>query len=180
MLHAINSMAGWWPWLDAFMRLVSSVSPLAGLLLLAGLWAFPGPGRRERRLDVALTGMAVVLALGLNVLPTYVYYRPRPFLEHRVTLLGSRLPSASFPSDHAAGSAAAAAYLAYRSRRVSLATWTPAMLVMLSRVYVGVHYPSDVLGGCLIGWSMGATVRYNRDALKPFARRLVAFGEELL
>ena len=180
VLLAINGMAGWIPWLDGFMRLLSSLSPVAGLLLLASLWALPGSGRRERRLDAALLWLAVVLALGLNVLPTYVYYRPRPFLEHRVKVLDSRIPSASFPSDHAAGSAAAAAFLSYRSRRGAAVLWTLTAAVLTSRVYVGVHYPSDVLAGCLIGWTAGATVRYNRDALRPFACRLVDFGEELL
>jgi len=80
--------------------------------------------------------------------------RPRPYAHAEASrVIGPHPANASFPSGHAAASIAGAYALAllWRSRR--RAWWTLAVLVCVSRLYLGVHYPLDVLGGALVGWA---------------------------
>lgn len=58
----------------------------------------------------------------------------------------------SFPSSHAVNNFAFAAVMSYYFRRYRVVFYIIASLVALSRVYVGVHYPSDVIGGAVIGY----------------------------
>jgi len=94
----------------------------------------------------------------------HVSHRSRPFVEQTVTLrvssttASSLRNNSSFPSGHAANAFMVAALLAERLRRKRYGLYGLATLVALSRIYLGVHYPSDVLvGGCLglaITWLM--------------------------
>lgn len=92
--------------------------------------------------------------------------RPRPFAAvPDLHLMVGRGSSGSMPSAHAANWCAGALVAAVFYRR-SLAFMLPlAMLVCLSRVYVGAHYPSDVLGGALLGTSYAALVLWGSQAL---------------
>ena len=174
----INSMAGQLPWLDSFMvALGHSVAPVL-LPLLAALWWWPGPERHERRIGVTLTVLAALLSLGICSVPGSVYYRPRPFKVIDALLLVQGVPDASFPSTHTAVLAAVATVVPLPGRRSRVAAWLLVAGVMIGRVYVGVHYPSDVLGGLAFGWATGAVVWANRDVLRAFAERVVAAVEE--
>jgi glycosyltransferase 2 family protein len=84
--------------------------------------------------------------------------RPSQYLPH-VNLPGPAASGPGYISGHAAVAVALASvaspYLTRRARRV---TWTLATVVCLSRVYVGVHWPLDVIGGAAVGWAVGAAV----------------------
>jgi undecaprenyl-diphosphatase len=94
----------------------------------------------------------------------HLFHRSRPFMQQTVILrVSSTTTSAlgddrSFPSGHAANAFMVAALLAERLRRKRYYLYSMAALVALSRIYLGVHYPIDVLvGGCLglsITWLM--------------------------
>lgn len=181
LFRLINGMAGHSPLLDLGMVILAEWVMKACPFLLAALWFFPGPGRPERRIAVVLTGMAVLMALGLTDLPALFYQRTRPFDVHKVTLLLNRPPPLpSFPSAHLSVIAAVSSALGRRLGRWSFAAWALTVGAMVARVFVGVHYPADVLGGVVIGWTAGAVVYHNRDALHTFAERIVSVGEELL
>jgi len=104
--------------------------------------------------QVVLAGLLAAL-LSNGVLKPLVH-RPRPFaVDAALDVVGSRPDSGSFPSGHAASCVAAALVLASTWRRANAAIWGVAALVALSRVYLGVHYPTDVIGGALVGWAVG-------------------------
>ncbi|MCS7309591.1 MAG: phosphatase PAP2 family protein [Armatimonadetes bacterium] len=89
--------------------------------------------------------------------------RPRPSnLAGALVAPDERIFSKSFPSGHACTTAAMATVLTLvfwrRYPSVAVAAWVLTLLVMLSRVYRGVHYPSDVVGGAVIGAVCGALV----------------------
>ncbi len=97
--------------------------------------------------------LAAVLALGINALLNVVLPRPRPFLVLPVhVLVTSRPQDSSFPSDHAASASAIAATLLLGTEaRWGVLGLLGALVIGASRVIAGVHYPSDILGGVLVG-----------------------------
>lgn len=161
------------------MSAVSEGLPLIVLVLLGLLWFLPGARRRERRLVTVWSVLAMLLSLGLSQVPVLFYYRARPFLEHEVTALVPTNPAPSFPGLHAAASAALATVFSGHSRWLGYGAWALALVVMYARVHVGVHYPSDVVGGALLGWLPGVVVRQNRDLLRAFAEQIVETTEHL-
>ena len=85
--------------------------------------------------------------------------RPRPFHElHEADPLLGATVGTSFPSGHAATSAAGAVVLALLTGRALPGLFALASLVAFSRVYVGVHYPLDVVVGAALGAVVGVVV----------------------
>jgi undecaprenyl-diphosphatase len=87
-------------------------------------------------------------------------HRLRPYDSGITHLLIAPSADYSFPSDHATASfAIAATFILHRMRRGGIVFSIAALLMIFSRVYVGTHYVSDVLGGALIGIIAAAMVR---------------------
>lgn len=86
--------------------------------------------------------------------------------------------SSSFPSGHAATSAAGALILAYLIGRGGLALALLAVAISFSRVYVGVHYPLDVLAGAVVGLAVGAAAVALVRRLRPTSGGLQRSGGE--
>ena len=104
-----------------------------------------------------ITALLVVILLTLSDQLSSAVIKPwvnrlRPcFALDNVRLLIDQSRSPSFPSSHATNNAAMAALFSFRYRRYMPIFISIALLVSYSRIYVGVHYPSDVLGGLVIG-----------------------------
>lgn len=105
--------------------------------------------------------------------------RPRPSnLAGAIVAPDERIFSKSFPSGHACTTAAMATVLTLvfwrRYPGVAVGAWVVTLLVMLSRVYRGVHYPSDVLAGALLGAMCGVlTMRWWQRRKRPSVTRTV-------
>ncbi len=143
-----------------FLFFTSLTTTWYGALLLGTLWlALVVKGGRRGRI-VALALLLVVTAsdqFSSRVVKNYVE-RPRPCHEvdgarvvaeiHLVVPCGSGY---SFPSSHAVNAFAIATFVAHYFRRWRMPLFVFASLVALSRVVVGVHFPSDIAGGAVIG-----------------------------
>jgi undecaprenyl-diphosphatase len=110
-------------------------------------------GRPNERRGAVLALLAAGGALLVNQILIRIWDRPRPFVvhPHSVHVLVSRSTDSSFPSDHAAASIAIAVAVLLMHRRIGLIVLAVALLVCYSRVFVGAHYPGDVLAGAAIG-----------------------------
>ncbi len=109
----------------------------------------------ERRSLVRTTAFVAACVWASDLLATVLkalVARPRPFerLEQADPLIGGTV-SHSFPSGHAATSFAGAVLLALLVRRAAPFLFLLAVAISFSRVYVGVHYPLDVVGGAALG-----------------------------
>jgi undecaprenyl-diphosphatase len=164
LLTTINGWSGNTS-LDAIMRFCAKdlIFVVFGGLLLLGL---PYLRRRQLR-PVFLVSAALVVAFGVSRLEAALYPEGRPFQTHRLRLLIHHAAGQSFPSDHAtAAFAVAFAVIAFLSRRWGLALLVAAALIGFARVYAGLHYPVDILGGALAA-VIGVAVAAGITALSP-------------
>lgn len=123
--------------------------------LLIGGYLFFREERREHRfflpMGIAL-GACFVLVEGLI---KYVVARPRPDITDGAIVVGWAA-GYSFPSSHAAISWAMAVIMSRYEPRARAIWYMLAGFISLSRIYLGVHFPFDVLAGGIIGWGIGS------------------------
>jgi undecaprenyl-diphosphatase len=135
-------------------RFLESVAPLLFAALLAVLFLARGKWRsRNARHGVVAAALSAGLALTLAKVISDLVERPRPFVEHphAAHLFIKHAADYGFPSDHASGAFAIAVALLLRHRRAGLLALVMATLIGVGRVMIGVHYPTDILGGALLG-----------------------------
>jgi undecaprenyl-diphosphatase len=130
-------------------------------LATAGLWLLARPfgNTRWKQACVAALGSAAVAML-VNQAISHTWARPRPFTAHvdGTHLLAPATADPSFPSDHAAAAFAIAFAVLAFSRRAGAGFLVAAALIGLSRIALGMHYPSDVLAGAVVGWASALLV----------------------
>jgi undecaprenyl-diphosphatase len=117
-------------------------------------------GGRAGRIAALLLIPTIALSDQLNSsFFKYLIERPRPcHVLTNVHLLVGCGSGYSFPSSHAVNNFAGAIVLAYFMPKWSWAFFTVAATIAFSRIYVGVHYPSDVAAGSVFGVAIGAIV----------------------
>ena len=104
--------------------------------------------------------LAAALLLG-NLALKNLFARPRPcWLDESVPLLIARPSDYSFPSGHTMAGAIGATFLTTADRRFGWAAIPLAVLIAFSRLYLYVHFPSDVLGGAVLGVGIGLLMLY--------------------
>lgn len=146
---AINGLAGKSPALDALMIWISAVGVPILVLAVALQW-WRKTDRSQVRHVIVAAGFSFIFGLSLNQLILLFVQRLRPYDAGISHLLIARSADPSFPSDHAtATTAIAAAFLLHGMRRTGLVFLGAAIVVMISRIYIGTHYASDVLGGAI-------------------------------
>lgn len=137
-------------WLIAVSLLIANALIFAVPLTLAGMWLASGDKRREAALRAAFVAS---IALGINQLIGMVWYHPRPFVIGLGHTFMPHAPDSSFPSDHVTLLSAVACTLLYNRQRLPGALVLGiAIAVAWARVFVGVHYPFDVIGAACVGW----------------------------
>jgi undecaprenyl-diphosphatase len=94
---------------------------------------------------------AIISRLVFTEIIRYFFYRPRPFVDLPINLLISGPNSASFPSGHAAFYSAIAFYILLKDKKLGIFALICAFLISVSRVFVGVHWPIDIVAGFIVG-----------------------------
>lgn len=174
--HWLNAAAGENAALDAVMILLTRFGvPVLVLLVFLQWWV--KKNRCHVRHTAICAGLAFLLGLAFNQAIVLFVHRVRPYDAGVTHLLIGRSSDWSFPSDHATATVAiAAAFAMKRLPRRALAFAVIALLVCWSRVYVGTHYFTDILGGALTGIGAAAIVRwgYREDSrVDRFATRIL-------
>jgi undecaprenyl-diphosphatase len=183
--HWINGLAGNWPVLDFIMSFFSeyALEMYAVLFILA--WFILPRSDSKYRHSLVVAVFAGVFALILNVIIAHIWFRPRPFTVLPPGSFDQLIPhaaDASFPSDHASGSVGfAAASWGKSAKWISWLFTIIAVIVMVSRVYTGVHWPTDILASLVVGTIAGRVMWKLSPLLQPitsFGLRLFRFGEK--
>lgn len=147
-----NNLAGKTTWLDQSMVMLAKYGHLLFGLVLVWIWfSKMRAGKVDNRRTVLLALAAAAVGLAINQLIGFIYFRPRPFIDHAVTMLINKSPDPSFPSDHSTGAFALALTFLRYDKRLGGAMLIMALLIGFSRVFVGTHYPFDIIGGALTG-----------------------------
>lgn len=156
-----------------------ALDPLASFLTDWGLYAFPlallvpfaaaRTPERARHLRDGWLAFLLALFVSESIVKPLVH-RARPSsidaIAAHLDVLGAAPSSHGFPSGTATACAAGATWLALRfGPRVGAAAWAFALLVSLTRLYAGVHWPSDLLAG----WALGAAVALGVDRFARWA-----------
>ena len=144
--------------LDTIMPAVTALGSGAALWLALAAVLLLRP--QTRRTGWMLLGALALETVCCNLLLKPLVARPRPFaLEPGVQLLITPPGDFSFPSGHTAAGFAAVSALYFGKSRLWLPALAAAVLIAFSRLYLYVHYPTDVLAGAVLGAACGWAVR---------------------
>ncbi len=185
LYHAVNNLSGHVAIVDAFMKFIASDAlEIYAVLFLIAWFTLPKEDG-QTRYGLIVAGCSGILALVINVVIGHIWYRPRPFVVLPKGTFHQLIPhsqDSSFPSDHASGSFA----FAFGSRKrgpkwVQRSFLILAILVAFARVYVGVHWPTDVLAAVAIGWVANVVTWRLERYIRPFTKiglRLFRLGKK--
>ena len=175
----LNGFVGKAPAFDAVIELVASdyLVPVALALTLLALWFGCDTASRGRyQYGIIAAVFAVALSNGsIEILNNFVF-RDRPFVDHEVSLLFYEPTDSSFPANAAALAFGVSAAVWAFNRRVGSALLAASLLYAFSRVYVGVHYPFDVIAGGLIGVVAAVVAQAVVRLLRPLIEVVLKVG----
>lgn len=143
----INNLANKNVLLDKIMIFFSKDVPYIFMAVTALVFILGVIKKNEECRKVSVnTFIITVINLMLSFIIGSVYYVDRPFVHNKVNLLVPHVKDASFPSDHATGTMSIALGLGKYNRILGIIMTILSIIVGFSRVYVGNHYPLDVIG----------------------------------
>jgi undecaprenyl-diphosphatase len=161
VVHDLNELMRTQDLVEDSVVLFASAAVIAYAAATLALWFVARP-EGVQRLRLACTAALGSAALGLlvNQLIGQLWFRDRPYVEHprSLVLFTAPSPDASFPSDHATAAFAIAVAVYCFHRRIGVAFLVVAAAIALSRVLLGMHYPSDVLAGAATGTAAALVV----------------------
>jgi undecaprenyl-diphosphatase len=179
LFDAINDLAGHVAVADTIMEATARYGAYVVVALVCLSWFVRDGGNTERRLGVYTAVIAAVIALAITKVIQHEYVHQRPFvLRHDdVTQLIEHSADASFPSEHTTAAFGLAVGLGLYRLRWGILLVAIAALQGFARIYVGIHYPYDILAGAGIGTLAAAGVFVARPLIawldEQFVVRLV-------
>jgi len=149
LFQKINGLAGNWPFLDAlgifFAKYFEYILVVSVSLIFGKKW----------KIIAQAFAAAVLSRLVIANIIRFIVRRPRPFVENHVNLLLDKTVESSFPSGHAAFYFALSFIVYKYNKKSGIAFFAAGFLISLSRVFAGIHWPSDILAGAIVGLFSG-------------------------
>lgn len=156
----LNNLAGQSLLFDKVVVFLASYLAYILIALFLALLLISHYSRREKLQILLVAGVSTIIArFGITELIRFFYHRPRPFADLTVNqLLTSN--EWSFPSGHAAFFFALSTAVYLYNKKWGISFFIATILMTVSRVIAGIHYPSDVLVGAVIGATIAYLVYY--------------------
>ncbi|MFF2447974.1 undecaprenyl-diphosphatase [Neobacillus sp. NPDC058068] len=170
MFKAINQYAGSSKFLDSLMVLISKKARFVYFLVVIILCL----RHNDYKKMTVYTGVSVGVTYVISFLIKLFVFQPRPFVNHLVHLLPP-VPSkkdSSFPSKHTTIAFAAATSVFVYHRLAGSFLWLLSILVGISRIWTGQHYPSDILGSAIIGNVSAYVIKRIETIWNPLVSRI--------
>lgn len=136
--------------LDKVMPVITSLGNAGILWIIIAIILVISKKYRKYGIIMSIA-LIIMLVFGNGILKN-LFQRVRPYQANNFADLLIKKPvDTSFPSGHTYASFASAGVLYYMNKKVGIASYVLAALIAFSRLYLYVHYPSDVLGGIILG-----------------------------
>ena len=151
-----HSTTRWWPVRQFFATVSRAGDGIVWYLLMGALVLLGGTTGVHAAASMAVGGL---IGLGVYKLLKRVLVRERPFVSHPgIECLTAPLDRYSFPSGHTLHAVLFATVVTAWFPSLAPVVWAFSLLVALSRPVLGLHYPTDVIVGALIGWGLARGV----------------------
>ncbi len=160
LFQLINRLSGRFSTADKLMILISNRVRYVYLFIIV-VMLFKNRFNKKIALE---TGLSVAISLAVQFFIHLFYFKPRPFMKRRVGILIPSKMDSSFPSKHTLlAFAASSTVLMFHRSLGKIMIWM-SVLTGLSRIWVGHHYPSDIVGSAFLGSlaSVGARIISSR------------------
>jgi len=154
LFNLINGFAGKWPWLDYLGMFFAKYFEYFLWLALFLFLAFNTKKYWKIILEAFVAGgiSRFLITSGIRLF----WFRARPFVAlNFIPLIEKSASEASFPSGHASFYFALSTTIYFYNKKIGTIFYVASSLIVLARIFVGVHWPSDILVGAILGITMG-------------------------
>ncbi|XJZ28757.1 undecaprenyl-diphosphatase [Bacillota bacterium Lsc_1132] len=147
LFRAINLLSGRSLMLDRMMILISTKIRYIFVFVFIAMWF-----KKQLYKKISIeAGISVIIALIIHFLIKLFYFKPRPFVKRRVGILIPSKTDSSFPSKHTLLVFTVSTTIFFYKRFLGFIICVLSFLTGLSRIWVGHHYPSDIIGSAILG-----------------------------
>jgi undecaprenyl-diphosphatase len=146
LFKSINQLSGRCSSIDLLMILISNRIRYVFIFVLVFMW-FRNNSYKKVSCNAVIS---VGVTLFIHTLIKLVYFKPRPFVKHQVGILIPSKRDSSFPSKHTLLTFAMSTSIFLYNRFLGSIMWLLSVLTGFSRIWVGHHYPSDIIGSAFI------------------------------
>ena len=175
--HPINQFVFHHTWLGRGLAVAETRAVPVVAIATFAVWLLARPGAsRKWKLACASALVSAAVALLINQVIGHVWHRARPFAAHpNADVWGNRSHDPSFPSDHASAEFGIAFAVFLFDRVAGAIFLAAAIFIGVGRIFIGAHYPADVIAGSFVG--LGSALLVVR-AGRPSLERLVRLFEQ--
>ena len=154
LFNLINQFAGRWVWLDYVAMFCADYLGYVLLLLLLVLLAVNY--KKYWKMIIEAVIAAAITRFVLADFIRWLWFKPRPFVaENFIPLIDQSPKEAAFPSGHASFFFALSTIVYFYNKKLGILFYVASFFIVISRVFVGVHWPLDILAGAILGILMG-------------------------
>jgi len=166
LFYFFNNLAGQSRIFDTLVVFLAGYFQYLLIAIFLLLLFFSGYAKQEKLRLFWITVVSTIIArLGVVELIRFLYHHPRPFVTYQVHQLLSE-SGWSFPSGHSAFFFAMATAIYLYNKKWGIGFFLAAILMNVSRIIAGVHYPSDIIGGAVVGMAVAYIIFYLAERTK--------------
>ncbi len=172
----INRYADQSKTLDSLMIAAAEAMPYLFIALLLYLWF------ANKKSEALYAGYAATFAIAINQIINLFYYHARPFMDDLGKTLILHKADNSFPSDHTTFVMSIAMMLVTfeSTRKVGVVALLLALWCGLSRVYLGVHYPFDILGAVVVAFISAYVISLSKGILGGLNNYIISIWNQIV